>query len=149
MVFPDLGDELSLERAAELSLEVSGPFAAALEAEGPDNLVLRAARALGALAGGGRGARLRLTKNLPVTAGIKDPGGTFVFVAELAETEGEAYVRRRRVTLGELSESGIEIAEGLTVGDRVITAGISVIHEPSLLLESEHAVRRESPRYRR
>ncbi len=70
MVFPDLGDELSLERAAELSLEVSGPFAAALEAEGPDNLVLRAARALDALAGGCRGARLRLTKNLPVAAGI-------------------------------------------------------------------------------
>ena len=70
MVFPDVGDELSLERATELSLEVDGPFAAALEAEGPDNLVLRAARALGALAGGGQGARLRLTKNLPVAAGI-------------------------------------------------------------------------------
>ena len=70
MVFPDVGDDLSLERAAELSLEVDGPFAAALEAEGPDNLVLRAARALAALVGGGRGARLRLTKNLPVAAGI-------------------------------------------------------------------------------
>ena len=57
MVFPDLGDELSLERAAEFSLEVDGPFAAALEAEGSDNLVLRAARTLGALAGGGWGAR--------------------------------------------------------------------------------------------
>ena len=70
MVFPDLGDALCLERAAELSLEVSGPFAAALEAEGPENLVLRAARALSALAGSGHGARLRLTKNLPIAAGI-------------------------------------------------------------------------------
>ncbi len=70
MVFPDLGDALCLERAAELSLEVSGPFAAALEAEGPGNLVLRAAQALSALAGGGHGARIRLTKNLPIAAGI-------------------------------------------------------------------------------
>ena len=70
MVFPDVGDELSLERAAEISLEVSGPFAAALEAEGADNLVLRAARALSSRAGGERGARLRLTKNLPVASGI-------------------------------------------------------------------------------
>ncbi len=70
MVFPDVGDELRLERAAELSLEVEGPFAAALEAESPENLVLCAARALGALAGGGRGARLRLTKTLPVASGI-------------------------------------------------------------------------------
>ena len=75
MVFPDLGDELALEPAAGLSLEVDGPFAAALEAQNPDNLnpdnlVLRAARALGARAGGGRTAALRLTKNLPVAAGI-------------------------------------------------------------------------------
>ena len=70
MVFPDLWDELVLERAGELSLEVAGPFAAALEAEGGENLALRAARLLAAEAGGGRGARLRLTKNLPVAAGI-------------------------------------------------------------------------------
>ncbi len=70
MVFPDLGDELVLGPAADLALEVSGPFAAALEAEGPGNLVLRAARALDALAGGGRGACLRLTKTLPIAAGI-------------------------------------------------------------------------------
>ena len=71
---------------------------------------------------------------LPVTAVINDPGGTFVFVAEPTETDGEAYVRRRRVTLGELSESGIEIAEGLAVGDRVITAGISVIRDGQRVL---------------
>ena len=70
MVFPELWDELAVERAAELSLEVAGPFAAALEAEGGENLALRAARMLAAEAGGGRGARLRLTKNLPVAAGI-------------------------------------------------------------------------------
>jgi RND family efflux transporter MFP subunit len=71
---------------------------------------------------------------LPVTAVISDPSGAFVFVAEPNETEGEAVVRRRIVKLGELTQSGIEIADGLKVGDRVITAGISVIREGQRVL---------------
>jgi 4-diphosphocytidyl-2-C-methyl-D-erythritol kinase len=64
-VFPLLGDQLRAEPAASLSLELDGPFAASLSGQ-DDNLVLRAARALGANAG----ARLTLTKNLPVASGI-------------------------------------------------------------------------------
>ena len=64
-VFPGPGDVLHAEPATELSLEIVGPFAAGLSA-GPDNLVLRAARALAP----GRGARLVLEKNLPVASGI-------------------------------------------------------------------------------
>jgi len=71
---------------------------------------------------------------LPVTVVINDPSGTFVFVAEPAETDDEAIVGRRAVTLGELSQSGIEIASGLKVGDRVITAGISVIRDGQRVL---------------
>ena len=71
---------------------------------------------------------------LPVNAVINDPSGTFVFVAEPAETDGEALVRRRAVSLGELSQSGIEVIEGLEIGDRVITAGISVIREGQRVL---------------
>lgn len=71
---------------------------------------------------------------LPVTAVIRDPDGSFVFVAETDGAEGEAVVRRRNVTLGELTQSGIEIEEGLQVGDRVITAGISVIREGQRVL---------------
>ena len=63
-VFTDMGDVLRVEEAIELSLKVDGPFAAGLAGEG-DNLVLRAARALDM-----RGARLTLTKNLPVASGI-------------------------------------------------------------------------------
>jgi 4-diphosphocytidyl-2-C-methyl-D-erythritol kinase len=63
-VFTQLGDALTLEAAADLSLAVEGPFAEGLEGEG-DNLVLRAARALGK-----KGARLTLAKNLPVASGI-------------------------------------------------------------------------------
>jgi 4-diphosphocytidyl-2-C-methyl-D-erythritol kinase len=63
-VFTDAGDTLAMEPAIGLSLTVEGPFAKGLEAEG-DNLVLRAARALG-----GSGAKLTLTKNLPVASGV-------------------------------------------------------------------------------
>lgn len=59
------GDRLSIAPADALSLEIVGPFAAGLSS-GPDNLVLRAAAALGQ----GRGAALRLEKCLPVASGI-------------------------------------------------------------------------------
>ncbi|HVV26699.1 MAG TPA: 4-(cytidine 5'-diphospho)-2-C-methyl-D-erythritol kinase [Rhizomicrobium sp.] len=63
-VFTAMGDELAIEPAPTLSLAIDGPFSAALDGEG-DNLVLRAARALGH-----GGAAIRLTKNLPVASGI-------------------------------------------------------------------------------
>jgi 4-diphosphocytidyl-2-C-methyl-D-erythritol kinase len=63
-VFTAFGDGLEMEEAVDMSLSIQGPFAKGLENEG-DNLVLRAARALG-----GGGARLTLTKNLPVASGI-------------------------------------------------------------------------------
>ena len=68
VVFPEIGDELSARPAPGLVLEVDGPFAAATPA-GDDNLVLRAARMLQARCKSG-GAHLKLTKNLPVEAGI-------------------------------------------------------------------------------
>ncbi|MFC3003094.1 4-(cytidine 5'-diphospho)-2-C-methyl-D-erythritol kinase [Falsiroseomonas tokyonensis] len=64
-VFASIGDRVSAAPAAALRLTLGGPEAAALTAE-PDNLVLRAARALGA----GRGAALHLDKHLPVASGI-------------------------------------------------------------------------------
>src|SRR6185437_9699171 len=63
-----MGDVLSVEAAPKLSLKVEGPFARGLEGEG-DNLVLRAARALGG-PNQNNGAKLTLTKNLPVASGI-------------------------------------------------------------------------------
>ncbi|GAC1340958.1 MAG: 4-(cytidine 5'-diphospho)-2-C-methyl-D-erythritol kinase [Acetobacteraceae bacterium] len=65
-VCPGAADEVRAEPAEALTLAVEGPFAAGLA---DDNLVLRAARALAAAAGG-RGARLVLDKRLPVASGI-------------------------------------------------------------------------------
>ncbi len=69
VAFAEIGDVLSAEPAETLSLRLAGPFAAGLAAE-PDNLVLRAARALAAEAGVTPGAHLVLEKNLPVASGI-------------------------------------------------------------------------------
>src|ERR1051325_3094396 len=69
VVFASVGDELTVEEADELSLEVTGPFAQSLMNE-PDNLVLRAARKLAALVEIEPRVRIALTKNLPVASGI-------------------------------------------------------------------------------
>ncbi len=68
-VFADVHDDIKAEPANTLSLTIDGPFGQALTAE-PDNLVLRAARALAQAVGMRPAATLRLTKNLPVASGI-------------------------------------------------------------------------------
>jgi len=69
VVFTSPADRLVLHPATDLSLEVRGPFGAAL-ADAADNLVLRAARALAAHTGRAPEARIVLEKNLPVAAGL-------------------------------------------------------------------------------
>ena len=61
---------LSAEPAETLSLTHRWTIRAPGSPESPDNLVLRAARALADEAGVARPARLRLQKNLPVASGI-------------------------------------------------------------------------------
>jgi 4-diphosphocytidyl-2-C-methyl-D-erythritol kinase len=68
-VFAAAGDVVEAMQAAALSLAITGPEAGAL-AEEPDNLVLRAARALADHAGIRAEAALTLRKNLPVASGI-------------------------------------------------------------------------------
>ncbi|MDO9712315.1 4-(cytidine 5'-diphospho)-2-C-methyl-D-erythritol kinase [Paracraurococcus lichenis] len=68
-VFGPAADALALAPADDLSLALDGPFGAALAAE-PDNLVLRAARALAAAVGVPARAAMVLTKRLPVASGI-------------------------------------------------------------------------------
>ena len=69
VVFGPAADVVHGSAASCLSLRIEGPFAAGLTAE-PDNLVLRAARALAAVADRPVGAALVLEKCLPVASGI-------------------------------------------------------------------------------
>ena len=70
VAFVDIGDRLTAEPAASLSLAVGGPEAADLASVGDDNLVLRAARLLAERAGIAARAALHLDKHLPVAAGV-------------------------------------------------------------------------------
>lgn len=74
---------------------------------------------------------------VPVAAVVREGDDTYVYVAEPDGDTGEGVVRRRSVTLGELTQNGIEIIEGLGVGDRVVTAGISVIRDGQRVLIPE------------
>lgn len=69
VVFAGIQDVVVARPAETLALETDGPFAGAVPA-GPDNLVLRAASALADAMGVAAGARLTLTKRLPVASGI-------------------------------------------------------------------------------
>jgi 4-diphosphocytidyl-2-C-methyl-D-erythritol kinase len=63
------GDRLSADETTELSLTVTGPFAAEL-GNVDENLVIRAARALADSPGMTQGAAITLDKRLPVASGL-------------------------------------------------------------------------------
>src|SRR5579871_5147340 len=69
VAFADLADSLEVTASDRLSLVVDGPAASALDDE-LDNLVLKAARLLAERAGVEPHAALRLTKRIPVAAGL-------------------------------------------------------------------------------
>ena len=58
----------------------------------------------------------------------EDREGRYIFVVEPAG-EGLGMVHRRDVVIGEILEEGLEVMEGLSDGDRLVTAGVSRIHD--------------------
>ena len=69
-------------------------------------------------AASGGGARIRV----PAAAVLEDRGGRFAFVVEPGEG-GLGTVRRREVRVGELTEDGLEILDGLADGMTVRVPG--------------------------
>jgi len=67
---------------------------------------------------------------VPEVAGGEDRAGRFVYLVEILPDEsGLGIVRRRAVTVGELTSGGLEILDGLSDGDLLVTAGISRIKD--------------------
>lgn len=66
---------------------------------------------------------------LPPVAVGQDSQGRFVFVLKPGENPGEGIVRRQPVTIGELTSMGLEIKSGVKPGDKIVTAGVSVIRD--------------------
>lgn len=69
LVFTELADSLTMEKAEGPKLEADGPFADRLP-DDEGNLVVRAAHALAEATGRRADAGFKLTKNLPVAAGL-------------------------------------------------------------------------------
>jgi 4-diphosphocytidyl-2-C-methyl-D-erythritol kinase len=69
VAFASMQDTLTFFPADDLVLEIEGPFAPVLRTA-TDNLVLQAARALADMSGVDGGARIVLTKRLPLASGI-------------------------------------------------------------------------------
>lgn len=71
VVFAVYGDEIIVQENDKLSLEITGEFAGKLSAfREEDNLVWKAATALQKASGKNHGAKITLTKNLPIASGI-------------------------------------------------------------------------------
>ncbi|MGE3474523.1 MAG: 4-(cytidine 5'-diphospho)-2-C-methyl-D-erythritol kinase [Rhodospirillaceae bacterium] len=86
VVFASVGDVISVRRADDIRLDITGPYAEGLSGEG-DNLVTRAARYLLAVTGRNEGAHIALEKNLPIASGIgggsSDAAATLIALSQL------------------------------------------------------------------
>lgn len=65
---------------------------------------------------------------VPPEAIGEDREGRFVFMIEPADND-RTIVRRRPVRVGELTAEGLEVLDGLQNGDRIVTAGVALIHD--------------------
>jgi multidrug efflux system membrane fusion protein len=71
---------------------------------------------------------------VPAFSVAEDDGGRFVYVA-LPGEGGLATIERRAVEIGDLSVEGLEIDSGLSVGDRVVVAGLRFV-EPGMTVRT-------------
>lgn len=120
MVFTELADQVEVEPSGDLALDVAGPFADKLPKDTNSNLVIRAARALAEAAGVPAKARIRLTKNLPVSAGLgsgsSDAAATLKALSRLWNIpEGNVDLPAVALTLG-ADVPACLVAESVFVG---------------------------------
>lgn len=104
VTFADCGDVLTGKSASAMGLDVTGPFAPALDSE-KNNLVMKAAQLLVDHLGIKQAARLVLEKNLPVASGI---GG--------GSADAAAALRLLRALSGCTVESHAMAALALCIG---------------------------------
>jgi 4-diphosphocytidyl-2-C-methyl-D-erythritol kinase len=104
VAFASIGDEITVAPAERLELNLSGPFAPALDGDTRQNLVWRAAEALASLAGVSGRAAIALAKNLPVASGIgggsSDAAAVLRALAELWRIDDEAVLTQVAASLG-------------------------------------------------
>jgi len=63
---------------------------------------------------------------LPANTVLKDSQGNYIFTV-IDQGDGVGQIKRQSVTIGEITQLGIEIFSGIEKGDRVLTAGMSKV----------------------
>src|SRR3990167_427520 len=130
--FTDLGDVISIEPAATLSLTIEGPFAATITSEPVEkNLVYRAALLLQKKQAITQGAHIVLTKQIPVGAGL---GGGSADAAAILKGLNQFW--HLNLSIETLCEMGLSLGADIPaclVGQPAIVSGIGEIIEPIVL----------------
>jgi len=64
---------------------------------------------------------------VPSHSVLEDSAGRFVYTVKQTPNTMQGVVERRNIVVGQVNENGIQIIQGLNIGDRVITAGMSKV----------------------
>jgi 4-diphosphocytidyl-2-C-methyl-D-erythritol kinase len=127
--FCEDGDVVSAAPADTLSLTITGPYAHGLSAT--DNLVIRAAQAMGAT------ARLHLVKNLPIASGIgggsADAGATLRALSNMLAKPLPDLAVQRELGADVPACVASRTLRGASIGD-VLSEGCDVAGAPVLLV---------------
>jgi 4-diphosphocytidyl-2-C-methyl-D-erythritol kinase len=132
VAFADFADELTLTPGAEISLDVTGPFARDC-GDTADNLVLKAARALGLPSG-----HFTLDKRIPVAAGLGGGSADAAAALRLIARANKLELNDRR--LMEAARScGADVPVCVELKPRIMR-GLGDRLDPPLTLPKLHAV---------
>ncbi|MQA66492.1 MAG: 4-(cytidine 5'-diphospho)-2-C-methyl-D-erythritol kinase [Alphaproteobacteria bacterium] len=147
IAFAGLADRVIASPApsGEITLTIDGPFVDAIATAGEDNLVLRAARALAAATGTKAGARLHLTKNIPVAAGLgggsADAAATLRALTELWGVDAAPRLDEIALSLGADVPVCLASRPSLVTGiGEVVTPAPALPHAGLLLVNPGVAV---------
>lgn len=137
VVFAGLADTLTLEPGAELSIDVTGAYASA-SGSPADNLVLKAARALGENFPKLKTGRFKLDKQLPVAAGIGGGSADAAAALRLLARANDLSIDDARLMLAAL-RTGADVPVCISSKPCIMT-GVGERLSPPLHLPPLHAV---------
>ena len=137
VAFADVGDELAFSVGGRLDLDLAGPNAAAMVAAS-DNLVLIAALELAERVAGLQLGRFRLTKHLPVGAGLGGGSSDAAAALRLLAKANDLNVDDPRI-LAAADETGADVPVCLEQKARVVS-GVGEQLSPPLRLPPLPAV---------
>lgn len=136
-VFCEDGDELTAQPANSLSLTIAGPFAGGLDPQ--DNLVTSAAERLRESMGTDGGARIQLTKLLPVASGLGGGSADAAAALRLLSRMWDAKPDQMEAIAGELGADvpaclASSAMRGTGKGDELEPVELGLSGQPVLLV---------------